>query len=57
MSDPYLLYDNPLIGRYASRAMAERWGPRRKFGSQWRERMRHARGAGLTSLNQALASA
>ncbi|HKB01979.1 MAG TPA: lyase family protein, partial [Gemmataceae bacterium] len=35
MSDPHLLYDNPLIGRYASRAMAERWGPRRKFGT-WR---------------------
>ena len=35
MSDPHLLYDNPLIGRYASKAMAERWGPRRKFGT-WR---------------------
>ena len=35
MSDPHLLYDNPLIARYASRAMAERWGPRRKFGT-WR---------------------
>lgn len=35
MSDPQLLYDNPLIGRYASREMAERWGPRRKFGT-WR---------------------
>ena len=35
MSDPHLLYDNPLIGRYASRAMAERWGPRRKFAT-WR---------------------
>lgn len=35
MSDPHLPYDNPLIGRYASRAMAERWGPRRKFGT-WR---------------------
>ncbi len=33
--DPYLLYDNPLIGRYASRAMCELWGPRRKF-STWR---------------------
>ncbi|QEL20174.1 adenylosuccinate lyase [Limnoglobus roseus] len=30
-----LLYDNPLIGRYASRAMAERWGPLRKFRT-WR---------------------
>src|SRR6187200_792350 len=29
------IYDNPLIGRYASRAMAERFGPRRKFGT-WR---------------------
>ena len=28
-------YDNPLIGRYAGRAMAERWGPQRKFGT-WR---------------------
>jgi adenylosuccinate lyase len=35
MSDPNQLYDNPLIGRYASREMAERWGPRRKFGT-WR---------------------
>jgi len=35
MTDPHLLYDNPLIGRYASREMAERWGPRRKFGT-WR---------------------
>jgi adenylosuccinate lyase len=35
MSDPHLLYDNPLIGRYASKEMAERWGPRRKFGT-WR---------------------
>src|SRR5262245_11376276 len=35
MSDPTLVYDNPLIGRYASREMAERWGPRRKFGT-WR---------------------
>lgn len=29
------VYDNPLIGRYASREMAELWGPRRKFGT-WR---------------------
>lgn len=35
MSDPHSQYDNPLIGRYASKAMAERWGPRRKFGT-WR---------------------
>src|SRR6516162_11880668 len=35
MSDSHLPYDNPLIGRYASKAMAERWGPRRKFGT-WR---------------------
>jgi adenylosuccinate lyase len=34
MSDS-LLYDNPLIARYASREMAERWGPKRKF-STWR---------------------
>jgi len=29
------VYDNPLIGRYASREMAERWGPLRKFRT-WR---------------------
>ncbi|HXD86632.1 MAG TPA: adenylosuccinate lyase [Urbifossiella sp.] len=29
------VYDNPLIGRYASRSMAERWGPLRKFRT-WR---------------------
>jgi adenylosuccinate lyase len=29
------LYDNPLITRYAGRAMAELWGPQRKF-STWR---------------------
>jgi len=28
-------YDNPLVTRYASREMAELWGPRRKF-STWR---------------------
>src|SRR3954464_619345 len=28
-------YDNPLITRYASREMAELWGPQRKF-STWR---------------------
>jgi adenylosuccinate lyase len=33
--DPKLLYDNPLVERYASRAMAELWGARRKFGT-WR---------------------
>ena len=33
MSD---LYDNPLIGRYASREMCELWGPTRKFRT-WRE--------------------
>src|SRR5207253_11445510 len=33
MSD---LYDNPLIGRYASREMCELWGPSRKFRT-WRE--------------------
>jgi adenylosuccinate lyase len=31
----YDLYDNPLITRYASREMAELWGPQRKF-STWR---------------------
>lgn len=35
MADSQLLYDNPLIGRYASREMAERWGPLRKFRT-WR---------------------
>jgi adenylosuccinate lyase len=35
MSEENLLYDNPLITRYASRAMSERWGPQRKF-SLWR---------------------
>ena len=34
MSDA-TVYDNPLVGRYASRAMAELWGPQRKFGT-WR---------------------
>jgi len=29
------VYDNPLVTRYAGRAMAERWGPQRKF-STWR---------------------
>ncbi len=33
--DPYATYDNPLIVRYASRAMSELWSPRRKF-STWR---------------------
>jgi adenylosuccinate lyase len=28
-------YDNPLIGRYASEAMSQLWGPQRKFGV-WR---------------------
>ena len=31
----YQTYENPLIGRYASRAMAELWSPQRKF-STWR---------------------
>jgi adenylosuccinate lyase len=35
MTDAELVYDNPLIGRYAGRAMAERWGPLRKFRT-WR---------------------
>ena len=33
--DPHQLYDNPLVTRYASRQMAELWGPARKFGT-WR---------------------
>jgi adenylosuccinate lyase len=33
--DRHDVYDNPLITRYASRAMAELWSPRRKF-STWR---------------------
>ena len=33
--DSHSLYDNPLITRYASPAMAELWSPRRKF-STWR---------------------
>ncbi|MBN2024480.1 MAG: adenylosuccinate lyase [Pirellulales bacterium] len=35
MSDAAATYDNPLITRYASRAMSELFGPRRKFGT-WR---------------------
>jgi adenylosuccinate lyase len=30
-----IVYDNPLVTRYASREMAELWGPRRKF-TTWR---------------------
>jgi adenylosuccinate lyase len=33
--DRYDTYDNPLISRYASRAMAELWSPHRKF-TTWR---------------------
>ena len=33
--DSTQVYDNPLVTRYASRAMAELWGPQRKF-STWR---------------------
>ena len=33
--DANLVYDNPLITRYAGREMAERWGPMRKFRT-WR---------------------
>jgi adenylosuccinate lyase len=29
------MYDNPLVGRYASRQMSELWGPQRKFAT-WR---------------------
>ena len=35
MSQPTDVYDNPLIGRYASKEMATRWGPMRKFRT-WR---------------------
>src|SRR5437762_7734655 len=34
MADP-LVYDNPLVTRYAGRAMAELWGPQRKHAT-WR---------------------
>lgn len=33
--DANLVYDNPLVGRYASKEMAQLWGPQRKF-STWR---------------------
>jgi adenylosuccinate lyase len=33
--NPTDVYDNPLVTRYASREMAELWGPQRKFGT-WR---------------------
>src|SRR5262245_51938708 len=33
--DSLKVYDNPLVSRYASREMAELWGPQRKF-STWR---------------------
>jgi adenylosuccinate lyase len=35
MVDSFQFYDNPLVTRYAGRAMAELWGPQRKF-STWR---------------------
>ena len=35
MTTPNDVYDNPLIGRYSSREMAERWGLLRKFRT-WR---------------------
>lgn len=35
MTQPNDVYDNPLIGRYSSPEMAERWGPLRKFRT-WR---------------------
>jgi adenylosuccinate lyase len=35
MSASHCQYDNPLIGRYASREMSELWSPQRKF-STWR---------------------
>ncbi|WP_439625332.1 adenylosuccinate lyase [Gemmata sp.] len=36
MSNAHDVYDNPLIGRYASKAMSQRWGPVRKFRT-WRQ--------------------
>jgi adenylosuccinate lyase len=36
MSDTHLNYDNPLIARYAGKAMSKRWGPQRKFRT-WRQ--------------------
>src|SRR5947209_927468 len=33
--DSPAVYDNPLVTRYAGRAMAELWGPQRKFAT-WR---------------------
>jgi adenylosuccinate lyase len=35
MGDMGDIYDNPLVTRYASRVMSERWGPQRKF-RMWR---------------------
>src|SRR5262245_24720738 len=35
MTTPNDVYDNPLIGRYASKEMSERWGPLRKIRT-WR---------------------
>lgn len=35
MTTSHDVYDNPLIGRYASAEMAQRWGPLRKFRT-WR---------------------
>jgi len=40
MPDSHLVYDNPLIGRYCSKEMAERFGPQRKFGT-WRRLWLH----------------
>lgn len=36
MNETHQFYDNPLITRYASRSMCERWGPQRKH-STWRK--------------------
>src|SRR6478752_2567627 len=35
MTTSHEAYDNPLIGRYASKTMSERWGPLRRFRT-WR---------------------
>src|SRR5262245_16125182 len=35
-ADRHQVYDNPLVTRYASKEMAELWGPQRKFRT-WRQ--------------------
>ncbi len=36
MTDPHAIYDNPLVTRYASRTMAERWSSQRRIQT-WRQ--------------------